>query len=224
MFKRKLSDFPNATSWNIGPEALILRTAHATKIMETIACVAQFDSMRGQILTEMIHSKAYYSLLIFEAISNQSVQDRVFKKIANAALSVEDFETLSKIEAKAKGLRELRNRFAHCVWGTSEQLPEDILCIPQNSLMDGARLFGEREHFVHGWVDPSRIELIDHGELDTVVGACRMALSAYHGFFFISYSQRNYSDLDGSFWSEQEYDPTSQARAAIKAFVDLSLN
>lgn len=224
MLKRKLSDFPSVTSWGRGPEALVQRTAHAAKIMEVIACVAQFDSMRAQILTEMIHSRAYYSLLIFEAISNQSVQDKVFKKIASETLSAEDYRTLSKIEAKAKGLRECRNRFAHSVWGTSEQLPEDILCLPSNSFMDGAQLIGEREHFVHGWVDPSRIELINCSELDAIVGACRLALSAYHGFFYISYSQRDYGEPYRGFWSELGVDPKTSSRAAIKAFLDLSLN
>lgn len=223
MIERRLSDYADATSWKTGPEALQLRVIHAAKIFEVIACVAQFDSMRGQILTEMLHTRAYYSLLIFEAISNQSIQDKVFKKIAKAALTDEQSETLLKIEARARVLRELRNKFAHSIWGASEQLPEDILCIPSNSSMDGALLLDKREHFVHGLVDPSRIQLINCVELDSVITACRSALAAYHGFFFISYSQRTYGSKDDGFWSELGFDPAGRAKALIKEFFDLPL-
>lgn len=220
-----MSKFPNlkdvcpATSWSSGVEALRKRPEHTQKIMEVIALTAQLEGLRGIILSELTHSKAYFAMLMFEAVQNQSNQRKLLKVISEVVLSKHDASLLQKLERKTEPLQSTRNSFAHSTWAISDDVPDSILLIPGNRYTDGAEVNGSDEFLMPGWVDPQYIQVCTLSALEDTAKEAGSATRAYFFFRELVNAKRD-DEHSQKFWSGVGIDRVRRANESIQEYID----
>lgn len=215
---RTLQDLNDSSGWQTGSAILSQRPFHAQHILQTIAAVAQIEAYRGHILAEMIHSKAYYALMLLEENRNQGLVGRILKRVAKENLPEERSDLLRRLESKLEWLQGIRNGFAHSVWGLADDLHDFILRIPSERYTDGAFLHDETEVIIRGWVKREFIDAYDLNDLAYITEYANRATSAYMSMAtLISVSRDNGFSKD--FRAKIGWNPERDCTDLIESFL-----
>jgi len=103
-------------------------------ITETISFGSQVEFNWSAILVHLLQSDARTGMAMYEALSGGEGRRAALEGAAKVALSIEDFRLFKAVEKALAPARNVRNRFAHHVWGATDEIPDALLLIDPQCL------------------------------------------------------------------------------------------
>lgn len=173
---------PNC-NFSHGSESLSKRPAEALLIMETIASISLAENARGLILSAMLGTESHIGLSMYLSIQTASTQKALLQAAALSCLTDELLELLRRIDKSAKSIFDLRNDFAHGLWGDSEELPDAILWLSARHFLDHVvEIDDGRKHVLPMLHDRKKILVYTLTELGKISLRAKSVASLYRLF------------------------------------------
>lgn len=131
------------SEWSIQfePEVLQKQQEMAAKIAEIIARASAFDQALSQVLVQVLHASPEPAFAMYGEVMDARNRRAMILAAAKCALSAEDFEILEVASAVIKSQVDIRNKFAHWLWGACKQIPDGLLLVDPRYLLNHSRTY-----------------------------------------------------------------------------------
>lgn len=152
---------------NIDPISLRIYPDLARKIADVIATWSQIECNLGVILARMLGAGVRSSMAMYLALNSSSAQTAALEAAAKISLSPERLELFSALCVLVKRASGHRNRMAHNLWGTSNELPDALVLLSPDAVL---ALHTNNAEYMANWregkhvVDPSTLPRLDLSE------------------------------------------------------------
>ncbi len=131
---------------NVGTRTLASRPALAVMAMEAIAAWAHVESFMLRMYVELAGGAQSDAAAAYLALDTTSAKSKVVSVLAKLKLSKENYSLLRALIKLTKTAQKDRDKLAHWIWGSSEQLPDAILLAdPRNLDLSTDQIFVFRE-------------------------------------------------------------------------------
>lgn len=116
---------------NIGPsnDAMDRYPSLALWISKVISMYAAADVEWPGIAAVIKHTSPETFVAIHNDLKSDAAQRAMVKAVAKEYLEAAEMKLLQAVEKAIKPARDIRNRFAHHLWGTSPEVPDALLLI-----------------------------------------------------------------------------------------------
>ncbi|MFK0331036.1 hypothetical protein ACIQUB_07920 [Rhizobium sp. NPDC090275] len=140
--------------YNLAFNADELRTRPllAAKVSEFIARASALDHGMAMVLVSLLHASPEPAFAMFSEVLDAGNRRAMILAAARSTLDAEHFEMLEVVSNAVRMQIDVRNKFAHWLWGGCEQLPDALL------LVDPRYLLGHARHFQKVWTDDPLVE------------------------------------------------------------------
>ncbi|ANL45305.1 hypothetical protein AMC87_CH00571 [Rhizobium phaseoli] len=134
-------------SLSTGGDELKKRPHLAARVAELIGIASGIDHGMAIILANLLHASPEPAFAMFTEIMDAGNKRAMILAAARAALKPEDFESFEVVSAVVRSQIDVRNKFAHWIWGACEQVPDALL------LVDPRYLLGHARHLQKVWTE-----------------------------------------------------------------------
>ncbi len=121
---------------NVSATALTRRPQFTPQIMEVIAHLAHIDGDWGTIFSGLLKSDIVVGTAAYQAFNGLDARRRALLAVAEKALRKWQFIALQAVWNQTNAARSARDKFAHHVWGTVDELPDALLLMDSNVIVD----------------------------------------------------------------------------------------
>lgn len=127
--------------WSISfdPGAIQKQPQIASKIAEAIARSSAIDHGLASILVQILHASPEPAFAMFSEVMDASNKRAMILAAAKSSLDPADFEMLEAISSVVRIQTDLRNKLAHWIWGSCEQISNALLLADPRYLLRHAR-------------------------------------------------------------------------------------
>ncbi len=148
---------PNAMT-TFGPESLGLRPKLAPYVATTIGIWSYSETEYASILTNLMQADFRIVHEMFHALKSTDARRQVLQAAAEETLNDQDLIIFNTVRKCTNASRIRRNDFAHCLWGTSDVLPDALLLVSPKYITKydvhmAAILAGQKQSKDHDWND-----------------------------------------------------------------------
>ncbi len=169
-----------------GPTMLESRTHLASMIGQGISVWAYTETNWGNILAAIMHVDSSAAMRMYAAVEGFHNQRQMVRAVARSNLSGSDLEAFEDTFDAVNQSAKQRHRFAHWIWGVSENLPNDLLLMEPKEYwrLHGAMYDFERDNdvdspsFVSNFPTFDRKKILVYTEKD-ITGVVRDMHTAY---------------------------------------------
>jgi hypothetical protein len=126
---------PNA-DLNIGAGALSRVPQFSSLIMTVIANLAHLDGDWGTIFSRLLKSDIAVGTAVYQAFNGLEARRIALFAAADKALPEWQMIALRAVWSQTTAARAQRDRFAHHVWATSEQVPDALLLMDPSVVVE----------------------------------------------------------------------------------------
>lgn len=158
---------------NVGTRSLLMRPELGLKAMEVIATWSHVESFMLSTYVELAGGDNADAAAVYLAMETSSAKSAAINTLAELKLTQDNLVLLKAIIKILKSSEKHRNKLAHWIWGTSDQIPDGLLLAdprdrrfsPENIYVykavdfDGYRTLFSR---IAGWGMLFRFILMDH--------------------------------------------------------------
>jgi hypothetical protein len=115
------------TNWG-NAETMIKRPTLAAKVARCIAQWSEIEIHLGAFLGLLLHANQKAALAMYSSLENRAAQLRLIYGAAEASIPGNQFDVIAVLIANVlRPVMRERDRFAHWVWGYSDDLPDALL-------------------------------------------------------------------------------------------------
>lgn len=111
----------------------------AALIAETVAKASAMEHGMAMILVQLLHASPEPAFAMFSEVMDSSNKRSMILAAARSALPPDDFETFEVIAAVYRTQMDVRNKFAHWLWGSCEQVGDGLLLVDPRYMLKHAR-------------------------------------------------------------------------------------
>lgn len=133
---RPLSEFPNPSTQSYYGSLLAKQPEIALGVSVTIAHMAAVDAVHEQIIVSLLGAEGYSVNAVLKSVKSQHERTKLTLHLIDLKLERVHRELFNLINKQIAPIREIRNKFAHGLWGECQSIP-------------GSLILGESK----GWVD-----------------------------------------------------------------------
>lgn len=108
-------------------EALVANAITAWSLVET---------MLGFTLVMLLGGRAKPAVAMYQSLASTTAKDAALSAAASAVLEGEDLEIFNAVRALVRKGAKRRNKLAHGVVGTSKEVPDALVIVPQERVVE----------------------------------------------------------------------------------------
>jgi len=116
-----------ANNWIFGSDGLALRPEEAALVAHAIAGWSVTEAHLGHIFGTLIGATEPVTMDMYAAIRSFEVQRKLLETAAEKLLPVHYFDMLIAVMVVVARSQYIRHRFAHGIWGSSQDIPAALL-------------------------------------------------------------------------------------------------
>jgi len=124
---RRLSDFPGNHTQTFHGAILAKQPIIAVGVAVTIAHMAAVDSVYDQMLVYLLGAEGNSVSTVLRSIRSNPEKLRLTSRLIEAKLQDDHLKLFRLINNEIAPIRDIRNQFAHGLWGETPSLPESLL-------------------------------------------------------------------------------------------------
>lgn len=178
-----LKNFRSVKDIQFTPDALKRQPILARRVAQVIALGSVLDFRWSEMLTDLLKGDYKISMAMYQALAGAEAKRAALLGAATASMFRLDLPLFRAVGTATKEARDLRNRFAHHLWGESKELPKALLLADPNCILDhriGVRIVNSRMRETRSIIPPpdidrSRILVYRAADLDDAVKTTREA-------------------------------------------------
>jgi hypothetical protein len=144
------------------------KPALAVLIAETVAKASAMEHGMAMILVHLLHASPEPAFAMFSEVMDAGNKRSMILAAARAALPAEDFEAFEAISSAYRTQMDVRNKFAHWLWGSCDQVDDALV------LVDPRYMLKHRRNHQQVWNSDE-----DFGVAETERHELRMAAMSY---------------------------------------------
>ena len=140
----------------INPDELAKYPHLASSVAKIIARASAIEHGAAMFLVHVLHISPEPAFAMFSEVMDGRNRQAMILAAARSALPNHDFEMLEAIMLVVRAQIDHRNKFAHWLWGTCEQIPDALLLVDPRYLLGHARHLQQMK--IESSVVPERVE------------------------------------------------------------------
>ncbi len=127
---KTLSEFPQVTGYRTGRNSIPANPAILSSVAQIINACSFIEASRAKILAYNLGSDLQVTMAVLRVFRGSDYPKKALKAAAEHALSDEEATVLDRIETITKDTFDVRNKLAHWIWGSCDELPDALLLQP----------------------------------------------------------------------------------------------
>ncbi|MCV3736860.1 hypothetical protein OCK02_11635 [Rhizobium sp. TRM96647] len=137
---------PNHNTYTFTSSALDERPDFAALVAMTIAKIAEVDQIYQLVIISLLKAEARSIASLLRAIKNSDAIEKTIERVITNHANNHLKETYKAIKPKIKQIREIRNNFAHGIWGKSVNHPNAIILTKAENISES---YGISKHIFY---------------------------------------------------------------------------
>lgn len=145
---------------DFSPSSLQMRPQLAVLAMQVVATGAQMEFRIGALLSHILHTNTRAGIAMYQAVASEDGKRNMIRAAAGVLLADDDAALVEAVFVINKSARDLRNAYAHHMWGHTDELPDALLIADpremQAALAANQELRAEKRRMAVEWRDHDR--------------------------------------------------------------------